>query len=124
MSTPWPQQAVTERLTHREQRNLARPWQVTEGLAGLPAEVAERIEDLRLHEAELVSNGASEMSFGSGQEPPWTVRDAARQGRYPTPDDPGGRYHGKSPPCGPPRTEMRHDHRGSVQLGKALRRYG
>jgi hypothetical protein len=119
MTTPGPQPAVTERLTHAELERVSRPWQLTEGeLCGLPAD---QIEDLRRHENER--NDASEFSIGKGTEPPWVTRQAAQQGRYATPEE-GGRYHGKTPACGPPRTPMRHDHRGSVQLGKALRRYG
>jgi hypothetical protein len=115
-----PQAAVTEPPSHGELKRAQRPWQATEGVCGLPAD---QIDDLRRHENELIRNEASEFSIGKGTEPPWVARQARREHRYATPEE-GGRYHGKTPPCGPPHTPMRHDHRGGVQLGKALRRYG
>jgi hypothetical protein len=92
-------------------------------LGALPGFINDAIEDVRRHQSELVRNEASEFSIGKGMEPPWVARQARREHRYATPDE-GGRYHGLTPPCGPPRTPMRHYHRGGVQLGKALRRYG
>jgi hypothetical protein len=120
-SGPQPSPAVTERLTHRERRNLQRPWQASE--ADFPGLPRDQIEDLRVHENELIGNEASEFSIGKGMEPPWVTRNAARQGRYATPAE-GGRYHGKAPSCGPTPTPICPNRHGSVQLGKALRRCG
>jgi hypothetical protein len=95
------------------------------GSGWLPAHIADAREDVRRHGSELERNGASEMSIGKGMVTPWVARQARQERRYPQVDDGYGTpYRGTTPPCGGPATRVNHNHRGSRELGKALRKYG
>jgi hypothetical protein len=129
-----PQPGAQHQPTYLELKRLEeQKWLGIYEIAGLPIENA---EDLRRHETELRSNAGfdgngSEFSIGAGLEAPWTARRAAAHYEYTTPDMPGARYHGTSPPAtwqpgypppprpgGPPKTQ------GSQQLRRFLRQEG
>lgn len=127
VSTPTPTAAATSYVRHDVLRAIEnRRWGgLFDLLPGLDFEVA---EDLRKHESELVANGGSEFSFGAGTEAPWTARRAAAQRRLTTPDEPGGRYHGKSPRIGEfwrfRHPDQRPRTHGSRELHRFLNRNG
>jgi hypothetical protein len=96
------------------------------GTGWLPGHITEAIEDARRYGGELERNDASEFSIGKGRVVPWVARRARAQNRYPEPDDGYGTpYRGTSPPTGRDcPAPVGHEHRGSLALHRALRRYG
>jgi hypothetical protein len=125
---PQPSPAVTQWLWPRQLRALQRPWRsLTE--ANVPGLPFDQIEDVRRNETELRRNNGGdgsggEFSLGKGIEAPWTARRAAAQRRYTTPEDPGGRYHGTTPPPGTFHRRPNRPGQGSAQLHRFLRQYG
>jgi hypothetical protein len=116
MTNPLPIPAVTER-----------PCQPPPtALSTLPGFLSDAIEDVRVHHRELTRNEASEMSTGKGMVVPWVARQAARERRYPQPDDGYNTpYRGTSPPCvGPPPKIAHHSPHGNRQLVRFLHQYG